>query len=138
VRDRSKIIQIPPLAPKDLATVAEAEVRRRHLEPELIAALTRACARGQIKSLRKLHKALDAAEATLRRPRLHRPNFLQKSKNRKLSIMTTTQNTTNLPAVAKSEVLSPSAAAPFPQSSATARPAAPSRRSLIPVAPSRC
>ncbi|WP_157959622.1 hypothetical protein [Devosia submarina] len=51
--------------------MAEAEVRKRHLEPELITALTRACARGQIKSLRKLHKALDAAEATLRRPSLH-------------------------------------------------------------------
>jgi hypothetical protein len=71
VRDRCKVIQIAPLTPKDLATVAEAEVRRRHLEPELSGALTRACARGQIKSLRRLNKALDAAEATLRRPRLH-------------------------------------------------------------------
>ncbi|HEV7344331.1 MAG TPA: AAA family ATPase [Devosia sp.] len=71
VRDRCKVIQIPALTPKDLAAVAEAEVRRRHLEPELINELTRACARGQIKSLRKLNKALDAAEATLRRPRLH-------------------------------------------------------------------
>ncbi|MHA6731620.1 AAA family ATPase [Devosia sp. A369] len=71
VRDRCKVIQIPPLTPRDLAVVAEAEVLRRHLEPELIAHLTRACARGQIKSLRKLNKALDAAEATLRRPRLH-------------------------------------------------------------------
>lgn len=71
VRDRCKVVQIPALTPKDLAPVAEAEVRKRHLEPELIAALTRACAKGQIKSLRKLTKALDAAEATLRRPRLH-------------------------------------------------------------------
>ncbi|MBD8065144.1 AAA family ATPase [Devosia sp. PTR5] len=71
VRDRCRVVQIPALTPKDLAAVAEAEVRKRHLEPELIAALTRACAKGQIKSLRKLHKALDAAEATLRRPRLH-------------------------------------------------------------------
>ncbi|WP_235936086.1 AAA family ATPase [Devosia aurantiaca] len=71
VRDRCKVIQIPALTPKDLAAVAEAQVRRRHLEPELIALLTRACARGQIKSLRKLSKALDAAEATLRRPTLH-------------------------------------------------------------------
>jgi hypothetical protein len=71
VRDRCKVIQIPPLTPKDLAAIAEAEIRRRHLEPELIAALTRACAKGQIKNLRKLHKALDAAEATLRRPQLH-------------------------------------------------------------------
>jgi len=71
VRDRCKVIQIPPLTPKDLAVVAEAEVRRRHLEPDLIAELTRACSQGQIKSLRKLNKALDAAEATLRRPRLH-------------------------------------------------------------------
>lgn len=71
VRDRCKVIQIPPLTPKDLAAVAEAEVLRRHLEPELTAELTRACAKGQIKSLRKLNKALDAAEATLRRPRLH-------------------------------------------------------------------
>ena len=71
VRDRCKVIQIPPQTPKDLAAVAESEVRRRHLEPELVGELTRACARGQIKSLRKLTKALDAAEATLRRPRLH-------------------------------------------------------------------
>ena len=71
VRDRCKVIQIPPLTPNDLASVAEAEVRRRRLEPELVGQLSRACARGQIKSLRKLNKALDAAEATLRRPRLH-------------------------------------------------------------------
>jgi len=71
VRDRCKVIQIPALTPKNLAAMAGAEVRRRHLQPELIAHLTRACARGQIKSLRKLNKALDAAEATLRRPQLH-------------------------------------------------------------------
>lgn len=71
VRDRCRVIEIPALTPKDLAAMAEAEVRRRHLEPELIAHLTRACARGRIKSLRKLNKALDAAEATLRRPSLH-------------------------------------------------------------------
>ena len=71
VRDRCKVIQIPALTPKDLAVMAEAEVRARHLQPELIAHLTRACAKGQIKSLRKLNKALDAAEATLRRPLLH-------------------------------------------------------------------
>ncbi|MDP2780371.1 AAA family ATPase [Devosia sp.] len=71
VRDRCKVIQIPPLTPEDLAAMAEAEVRRRHLEPELVGELIRACARGQIKSLRKLSKALDAAEATLRRPLLH-------------------------------------------------------------------
>lgn len=71
VRDRCKVIQILPLTPKDLAAMAEAEVHRRHLEPKLIDELTRACAKGQIKSLRKLSKALDAAEATLHRPRLH-------------------------------------------------------------------
>lgn len=71
VRDRCKVIQIPPLTPKDLAAAAAAEVQRRHLEPELVAALTRACARGQIKSLRKLNKTLDAAQATLRRSSLH-------------------------------------------------------------------
>lgn len=46
VRDRCKVIQIPPLMPRDLAAIAEAEVLRRHLEPELIIELTRACARG--------------------------------------------------------------------------------------------
>lgn len=71
VRDRCKVIQLPPLTTKDLAAMAEAEVRRRRLEPELVAELTRACAKGRIKSLRKLNKALNAAEATLRRPRLH-------------------------------------------------------------------
>lgn len=71
VRDRCRVIQIPPLTPKDMAAIAETEVRRRHLDPELVKALSRACAKGQIKSLRKLHKALDAAQATLRRPVLH-------------------------------------------------------------------
>lgn len=71
VRDRCKVIQLPPLTTKNLAAMAEAEVRRRRLEPELVAELTRACAKGRIKSLRKLNKALNAAEATLRRPRLH-------------------------------------------------------------------
>jgi hypothetical protein len=71
VRDRCKVIQIPALTPEDLASVAEAEVHRRHLEPELVAALTRACAKGRIKSLRKLNKTLDAAQATLRRSSLH-------------------------------------------------------------------
>lgn len=71
VRDRCKVIQIPPLTPKDLAVIAQAEIALRHLEPELVPALSRACARGQITSLRKLHKTLDAATATLGRPRLH-------------------------------------------------------------------
>lgn len=71
VRDRCKIIQLAPLTTRDLAAMAKAEVRRRRLEPEIVAELIRACAKGRIKSLRKLNKALDAAEATLRRPRLH-------------------------------------------------------------------
>lgn len=71
VRDRCKVIQIPPMTSRDLATMAEAEVQRRHLEAELVPMLTRACARGEIKSLRRLNRVLDAAEATLRRARLH-------------------------------------------------------------------
>ena len=37
MRDRCKVIQIPPLTPKNLTAMAEAEVRRRHLEPKLSA-----------------------------------------------------------------------------------------------------
>jgi hypothetical protein len=71
VRDRCKIIQIPPMTSRDLAAMAKAEVKRRHLEPELVHMLTRACTRGEIKSLRRLNRVLDAAEATLRRARHH-------------------------------------------------------------------
>ncbi|KKB82554.1 hypothetical protein VW35_00235 [Devosia soli] len=71
VRDRCKVIQLPPLTPDHLAAIAASEVERRHLEPELVSALIKACRVGQIKSLRKLHKALDAAQAVRTRPLLH-------------------------------------------------------------------
>jgi hypothetical protein len=71
LRDRCKVIVIPPLTAKDLSLIATREITRRGLAPELLAPILRACARGELKSLRKLHKALDAAAAALIRPQLH-------------------------------------------------------------------
>jgi ATP-dependent Lon protease len=71
VRDRCKVICVPPLKPQDLADMARREIERRELEPELAAPLIHAVRTGKLKSLRKLHKALDAAAAVMTRTRLH-------------------------------------------------------------------
>lgn len=71
VRDRCIVIKLPPLQPTDFAVIAEREIERRGLAPELLPTLVQAVRSGRIKSLRKLHKALDAAAAAAARPRLH-------------------------------------------------------------------
>jgi DNA polymerase III delta prime subunit len=71
VRDRCKVIVVPPLEAKDLAAIARREIERRGLEPELVAPLIHAVRTGRLKSLRKLHKSLDAAAAVMTRTRLH-------------------------------------------------------------------
>lgn len=71
VRDRCKVIQMGPLTTKEIIAIANREVDRRKLSSDLLREISKACRRGEIKSLRKLSKALDAAEAVLTRPRLH-------------------------------------------------------------------
>lgn len=71
VRDRCKVIQMGPLTTYEIVAIASREVERRRLSSDLLREISRACGRGEIKSLRKLSKALDAAEAVLTRPRLH-------------------------------------------------------------------
>lgn len=71
VRDRCKIIQMGPLTTNEIVAIATREVERRKLSSDLLREISKACKRGEIKSLRKLSKALDAAEAVLTRPRLH-------------------------------------------------------------------
>ena len=71
VRDRCKVIQIESLTTNEIVAIATREVERRKLSSDLLREISKACRRGEIKSLRKLSKALDAAEAVLTRPRLH-------------------------------------------------------------------
>lgn len=61
--DRCKLIRLAPPTPEEIGTIAAREIARRGLEPELVAPITRAVRRGQITSLRRLHKLLDAAAA---------------------------------------------------------------------------
>ncbi len=69
--DRCTVVRLPRLTAADLKTVAIREVARRGLEPELLPILVRATRRGEIKSLRKLHKLLDAAQLARNRPLLN-------------------------------------------------------------------
>lgn len=71
VRDRCKVIQMAPLSAKQIAEIAAREIERRALSPDLLPAIVKGCVHGQIKSLRKLTKILDAAEAVMKRPRFH-------------------------------------------------------------------
>ena len=71
VRDRCIVVKLGQLKPHDIAVIAEAEIARRGLAPELAAPLVRAAKSGRLTSLRKLHKALDAAAAAASRPLLH-------------------------------------------------------------------
>lgn len=71
VRDRCIVIKLGQLKPEDIAKIAEAEIARRGLAPELAAPLVRAVRSGRLTSLRKLNKALDSAAAAASRPLLH-------------------------------------------------------------------
>jgi ATP-dependent Lon protease len=69
--DRCKVIRMSALTPQEITEIAAREIDRRQLEPDVLRVIARACARREIKSLRKLHKILDAAQAALSGPRLH-------------------------------------------------------------------
>ncbi|MGV8834243.1 MAG: AAA family ATPase [Devosia sp.] len=69
--DRCKVIQLAPPTATEIATIAAREIERRGLEPELVAAITKAVQSGKITSLRTLHKLLDAAAAASARSILH-------------------------------------------------------------------
>ncbi|WEK03448.1 MAG: AAA family ATPase [Candidatus Devosia phytovorans] len=71
LRDRCKIIRVEQPDADAMAQIVAKEVVTRGLEPELAAALFEAYEAGRIRSLRKLHKALDAAAATKSRPRFN-------------------------------------------------------------------
>jgi hypothetical protein len=71
VRDRCIVVNLGALTPHDIAVIAEAEIARRGLAPQLAVPLVRAAKSGKLTSLRKLHKALDAAAAAASRPLLH-------------------------------------------------------------------
>ena len=70
-RDRVKVVQLDPPTARQIADIAAQEVERRGLDPRLVPILRRATATGKIRSLRKLHKLLDAAQATKSRPLLN-------------------------------------------------------------------
>ena len=71
LRDRLKVVQLGQPTPGEIAEIAAREVERRGLDPGLIPVLRKATAAGQIRSLRRLHKLLDAAQATRSRPLLN-------------------------------------------------------------------
>lgn len=69
--DRCRVIRLPSPTPEEIGIIAAREIARRGLEPELVAPITQAVRRGQITSLRRLHKLLDAASAASARPILN-------------------------------------------------------------------
>jgi MoxR-like ATPase len=69
--DRCQVIRLAPPSRGEIALIAAREIARRGLEPELVTAITQAVVRGRIKSLRTLHKLLDAAAAASARPLLN-------------------------------------------------------------------
>lgn len=71
VRDRCIVIRMAAPSVDEIADIARREVARRGLAPELIPPLVRAVRSGRLSSLRKLHKALDAAAAAAARPLLN-------------------------------------------------------------------
>ena len=71
LKDRVKVVQLAPPTARQIADIATREVERRGLDPGLVPVLRRAAAMGKIRSLRKLHKLLDAAQATKSRPLLN-------------------------------------------------------------------
>ncbi|MEO8683446.1 MAG: hypothetical protein ABI414_01255, partial [Devosia sp.] len=68
VRDRCTIIRINAPDLDEILDIARRELLRRGLPDELAAPIVRAARQGRLTSLRKLHKALDAAAAAAARP----------------------------------------------------------------------
>ncbi|AVF05104.1 hypothetical protein [Devosia sp. I507] len=71
VVDRCRVIQMQRPTAYEIVAIAKKEIDRRKLEPDLLTVLERAAHKGQIRSLRKLHKALDAASGSRTRRLLH-------------------------------------------------------------------
>lgn len=71
VRDRCTVIRINAPDVDEIAEIARREVQRRGLPAELVAPLVRAVRTGRLTSLRKLHKALDRADAVAARALLN-------------------------------------------------------------------
>jgi ATP-dependent Lon protease len=71
VRDRCLVVHIDAPSPADFEYLARRQIEERGLDPELIHLILRGFRSGQIKSLRRLNKVLDAAEAALARPMLN-------------------------------------------------------------------
>jgi hypothetical protein len=69
--DRCRVFRLPPPTPEEIGIIAAREIERRGLEPGLVTPITQAVRRGQITSLRRLHKLLDAASAASARPILN-------------------------------------------------------------------
>ena len=71
LKDRLKVVQLDPPTARQIADIATREVERRGLDPGLVPILRRATVTGKVRSLRKLHKLLDVAQATKFRPLLN-------------------------------------------------------------------
>ena len=71
VLDRCGVVRVPAPSAEDLEQIARHEIARRGLEPELLDFLVRTSRAGTIRSLRTLHKLLNAASAAKARQRLH-------------------------------------------------------------------
>lgn len=71
LRDRCTIVRVPALTLADFDLLVARQIERRALDPDLIDPLRRGFRQGQIRSLRKLMRILDAAEAALSRPFLN-------------------------------------------------------------------
>ena len=71
VVDRCRVIQMQRPTAYEIVAIAKKEIARRKLEPDLLSVLEKAAHKGQIKSLRKLHRALDAASGSRTRRLLH-------------------------------------------------------------------
>ena len=68
VRDRCMVIRMPAPDASQMAEIAHGEIVRRELPDDLLIPILRAVRAGRLTSLRKLHKALDAAAAAASRP----------------------------------------------------------------------
>lgn len=71
IRDRRLVIQIDPITAEDFEHLALRQIEQRELDRDLLPIVLRGFRSGQIKSLRKLNKVLDAAGAAMSRPMLN-------------------------------------------------------------------
>jgi len=71
IRDRCLVIHIDPITADDFEHLALRQIEQRELDHDLLPFVMRGFRSGQIKSLRKLNKVLDAANAAMSRPMLN-------------------------------------------------------------------